>query len=174
MNLAGCFIKVGQFQHMMDLQQKGRLYCRSIKYFTEIEDNNLRGDDLENVIEMIYMESGEVLLGKPEEIPIKDGIKMSFINGKFKSSIIEPFGNLFCLYKINLLDKPLGEIFTVDVKMKGFGEFFLLIHDSQEFLKRVKSKVEQLKLPCKGNFCPVFRFRKVYWKKNRISKGFRI
>ncbi|MEJ7680509.1 MAG: hypothetical protein WKG06_22190 [Segetibacter sp.] len=76
MNLAGCFIKFGEFQHMSDLQQ-GLLYCKSINYFTEIEDNSLRGDDLENVVEMIYIESGEVLLGKPEEIPIKDGIRHS-------------------------------------------------------------------------------------------------
>ncbi len=170
MNLAGCFIKFGEFQHMLDFQQKGLLYCNPINYFTALEDNCLRGDDLENVVEMIYMESGEVQFGKPEEIPIKDGIKMPFHDAKLKSRIIEPFGNLFCLYKINLLDKPIGEIFTVDVRMKSFGECFLLIHDSHEFLKRVKSKLDQLKFVFDGNFVNYLHLSNYTGKKSVFQK----
>jgi hypothetical protein len=170
MDLAGCFIKFGAYQHMLDFHTKGIIYCNSIDYFTEMDNMEIRGDELENVNELIYMESGEITLGKPEEFPIINGMKMPFRDARFTSKIIEPFGNLYCLYTINLLNKPEGAVFNVDIKMKRFGEWFVFIHDSHEFLKRVKSKLNELKLSFDGNFVEYENLKKYTGKKTIFQK----
>lgn len=64
----------------------------------------------------------------------------------------------------------MGEIFTIDIKMKGFGEYFLLIHDSQEFLKRVKMELKKLKLAFDGNFVDYLDLSKYTGKKSVFQK----
>jgi hypothetical protein len=170
MDLAGCFLKFGELSHMLDLQKKGILYCNPIGYFTEIDDGNLRGDDMEDVTEMMYMESGIVLLGKPEREPGKDGIEMPFKNANFTGRIAEPFGNLFCMYTMNFLEKENGHQFTVDLQMKKFGDYFLLIHKPHEFLQRVKKAAEEMKLAIKGDFVNYLNLSKYTGKKSVFQK----
>jgi len=170
MELAGCFLKFGELPHMLDLQKKGVLYCNPVNYFTGIGDGNLRGDDMEDVTELIYMESGTALLGEPEKDPAIDGIKMPFKNANFKGRIVQPFGNLFCLYTINFLEKQNDQQFTVDVQMKKFGGYFLLIHKPQEFLRRVKKAADKMKLVMQGDFVKYLDLSRYTGKKSVFQK----
>jgi hypothetical protein len=170
MDLAGCFIKVGQLEHMLDLILNGHLFCRPINCFPEIEDNNLRGDKLEDVVDMVYMESGEVILGNPNESLHQNGIKMPFKDARLTSKMVEGWGNLFCLYKINLLDKPIGKEFRVDIKMKEFGDYFVLISDPHEFLKRVSNTLSNLKLSFLADVVKYLDLSKYTGKKSVFQK----
>jgi hypothetical protein len=102
---AGCFIKFGAKEHIKDLREKGLLYCKPIQDFAIIEDQDLRGDDLENVVNIHYMEDGTVTLSPVGEKPSPKSTVMPFQDLRLTSRIVEPFGNLFCLYAINLIDK---------------------------------------------------------------------
>ncbi len=170
MDLVGCFIKFGEYHHLIDLQKNGLLYCNPINYFTEIEDNNLRGDVLETVVDIIYMDDGEIMLGKPNEIPITNGLIMPFKDARIIKEITEPFGNLFCLYKINIIDKPIGEFFSIDLKVVEFGEYFLLIHDAQTFLKKVKEVLNELKILFYGDLVKYLDLSKYTGKKSIFQK----
>jgi hypothetical protein len=97
---------------------------------------------MEDVTSMIYMDSGEVILSPPGEEPSDDSVRMPFENFHMKGRIVQPFGNVFCLYAVNLLNKPFGELFNVDSKVKGFGDYFLIINDTRTFLKRLKTALD--------------------------------
>jgi hypothetical protein len=55
MEFAGVFIKFGNEPHLLKLQKEGLLHCNTIEYFSNLEDGNLRGDDLENIVELDYL-----------------------------------------------------------------------------------------------------------------------
>lgn len=171
MDLAGCFIKFGQLEHLTSFVEKGILYCNTINYFAGLEDKKIRGDENENVVDMVYMESGEIILGKPEEDPVKNGIQMPFRDLLLTGKITEPFGNLYCLYKINFLEKPIGETFYINTKMSEFGEYFVLIHEPHEFLRRVKQKLTTLGLSFEGNPVQYLDLSKYTGKKSVFQKG---
>jgi hypothetical protein len=138
-DFAGCFLKFGEYEHLENLFLKGLLYCNPISYFTKIEDQFLRGDDMENITSMHYMDGGEVVIYNHGEEPTEDSIRMPFRDMHMTSRITEPFGNLFCLYAINLLNKPFGELFSISPRVKEFGGYFVIITDTRAFLKRVNT-----------------------------------
>ena len=49
------FIKFGAKEHLCEMQKEGLFYCNTITYFSKIEDNH-RGDSLESVIKLQYLE----------------------------------------------------------------------------------------------------------------------
>lgn len=170
---AGCFIKFGAREHLKELREKGLLYCNPIQYFTNIEDQSLRGDEMENVVDMHYMESGTVTLSPVGETPSANSTTMSFTDARFTSRIMEPFGNLFCLFAINLLDKPLGEVFTVSERVKGFGDSFLLIHDSSAFFNRIQRAVAAHQLRADADLVEYIDFSRFTGKKTVFQKDLR-
>lgn len=167
---AGCFIKFGSLEHLIELKEKGILYCNPINYFIKIEDNFLRGDPMENVTEMMYMESGDMILSPVGEQPSINSTTLPFKDFYLKGRIIEPFGNLFCLTAINILEKPFGQVFTVNERNKEFGEYFLLIHNTKEFLNRIKEKLEQLKMRYQAEKVKYLDFSKFNGKKSVFEK----
>lgn len=170
---AGCFIKFGEKEHLKELREKGLLYCNPIQYFTSMEDQGLRGDEMENVVDMHYMESGTVTLSSVGETPSTNSTSMPFIDARFTSRIVEPFGNLFCLFAINLLDKPLGEVFTVSERVKEFGDSFLLIHDSSAFFNRVQQAVAARQLRADADLVEYKDFSRFTGKKTVFQKDLR-
>lgn len=137
MELAGCFIKFGQLEHLKALRDNGLLFCNPVSFFLDIEDNGLRGDPMENVTHLNNIENGTLWM-KPASAPDSEFKRLNNIHGKFKSWIDRPFGNLFCLYAINVLTQPLGTVYTIDARNKQFGGQFLLIHEPSEFLDRLR------------------------------------
>jgi hypothetical protein len=170
---AGCLIKFGEHEHLKDLREKGLLYCNPIQYFTSIEDQDLRGDDLENVVNLHYMESGTVTISPVGEKPSASSTVMPFQNFRLTSRIVEPFGNLFCLFAINLLDKPIGDIFTISERVKSFGDSFLLIYDSNTFLNRVRSAVRKHQLKVNADLVEYIDFSRFTGKKTVFQKDLR-
>lgn len=172
-NFAGCFIKFGAQQHLKELREKGLLYCNPIHYFTSIEEQNLRGDDMENVVDMHYMESGTVALSPIGEKPSANSTTLPFRDAHITSRIMEPFGNLFCLFAINLLDKPIGEVFTISERVKEFGDSFLLIYDGMSFIDRVKRALASQKLKASTDMVEYKDFSKFTGKKTVFQKDLR-
>ncbi len=60
MSFAGCFIKFGQLEHIIALQTRGLLYFNPVDFFLNIDDNNLRGDILENVSELEFIGEAKI------------------------------------------------------------------------------------------------------------------
>ena len=142
MEFAGVFIKFGAQSHLLKLQKEGLLYCNTIEYFSKLEDGNLRGDDHENIVEFDYIEKG-ILNVFPKEDQKTKSLTLKFKSFKLKTSRVDPFGNLFCLHAINVLDKIINEPFQIDPKNKKFGDYFLLITDTSEFLNRLEKSLNQ-------------------------------
>lgn len=172
-SFAGCFIKFGKKEHLKELREKGLLYCNPIQYFTSIEDQSLRGDEMENVVDMHYMESGTVTLSPVGEKPSANSTTMPFRDARFTSRIVEPFGNLFCLFSINLLDKPFGEVFTISERVKEFGDSFLLIHDSSAFFNRVQRAAATHQLRADADLVEYKDFSRFTGKKTVFQKDLR-
>jgi hypothetical protein len=170
MEFAGCFLKFGKLENMAEFYKRGIMYCNPINYFTKIEDGLLRGDDLENVTHLRYFESGNIAFVPVGEKPTKDSLTMPFRDAKMMDRIVEPFGSVFCLYAINLLFKPFGEQFTITEKVKEFGDTFVLIHNTIEFLKRVKKAVDKRKLVSNGDMVEYIDFSKYSGEKSVFQK----
>jgi hypothetical protein len=138
MKFAGVFIKFGNKNHLLQLQKKGLLYCNTVTFFSQLENDKVRGDKLETAVELDYIENG-ILEIKPKDIQNAKTLSFSIKEAKFISSRADPFGNLFCLHAINVLDKKPNEIFKIDPRNKAFGDYFLLITNTKEFLERLKA-----------------------------------
>jgi len=142
MEFCGIFIKFGQEDHLQHLQKEGLIYCNPLQFFLTIEDNNLRGDDSETTIETVYNKD-YVLQIKPLDDPNTEYKIVPTTRTQLITNRNDPFGNLFCLHSINLLEKNTGEIFGLDVRNKLFGTHFLLIKNTVEFLSRLHKGLEK-------------------------------
>lgn len=140
-NFQGVFLKLGQREHLLQLQQ-GLLYCNTLAYFAGINDDYLRGDELENVVELKYIEDEVMSIKKPEE---PDTAYKDFtVKGMhIKTRRTDPFCSLFCLYKINILEEAADIPIRLDAKNQGFGDHFLIITDTSEFLSRLKAALNK-------------------------------
>lgn len=142
MEFCGIFIKFGQEDHLLRLQKDGLIYCNPLQFFLNIDDNNLRGDNSETVIETVYNKD-YVLQIKPLDDPKAEYQTVSTSRAQLITYRNDPFGNLFCLHAINILGKRAGEIFSLDARNKPFGTHFLLIKDAVEFLSRLHKGLEK-------------------------------
>lgn len=142
MEFRGIFIKFGQEEHLLDLQKKGLVHCKTIQYFAKQEDQEaLRGDAYENVVKINNIEDLILEIKLPNK-PTSEFKKVAYLNkAKFLTNRADEFGNLFCLYSLNFLEKELGEIFTIDERNKRFGSHFLLITNPVEFINRLKKSL---------------------------------
>jgi hypothetical protein len=125
------FLKFGEQEHLKDLQQQGHLYFNALKYFTEVEDGNVRGD----IDETLFY--SKIKLHSLRNKNFSNGIiKVNNVPGllKFRAEL----GNIFCLYSIDTRKYNKSFKYKFDKLMDGFDKFSLLITDVPEFLKRVE------------------------------------
>jgi hypothetical protein len=132
------FIKVGEQEHIHDLHYKGTIFMNGISRFKEIEDNYIRGDRYE----------GDFLVDQAKFLKLK--IKDKWIeftkqtpgfNGQLNIEYQNTQGNIFSLYLL-FVPSESGKI-DVDRRMLEFGDACLLIHNVDEFWRRVKSTLER-------------------------------
>jgi len=169
-DFAGVFMKFGEYEHLKAFREEGLLYCNPITYFTEIEDQSLRGDNMEDITQMIYFKDGTVAIGPPNEEVPADAPQLPFKDFNLISRHAAPFGNLFCMTAVNLLDKPMGEIFRINERMKEFGKHFLYIHDSSAFMQRLGQKLKESKLHFETGLVEYKDFNKYTGSKSVFQK----
>lgn len=61
-------------------------------------------------------------------------------------------------------------MFTINERVKGFGDWFVFIHDTHTFLKRVKERLDQLKIPFESNIVQYLNLKKYSGKKTVFQK----
>ena len=169
MEFLGVFIKFGNQSQLLKLQKEGLLYCNTIEYFSKLEDGNLRGDDHENIVEFDYIENGILEVSPKGKSSVKS-LTLKFKSFKLKTTRVDPFGNLFCLHAINVLDKISNEPFQIDPKNKKFGDHFLLITDTAEFLNRLKKSLNNLDQKFSCDMVEYLDFSKYKGKKTVFQK----
>lgn len=139
-NIKG-LMRVGHEEHILELQNQGKLFCNSIKYFRELEktDKN-RHDDREGAFKTEILD--------PEKLSLsKDGKKLPvtftfFRLNKFDNSIDQH--KLYCMFGFkekHMTGKPF-----VDERNITFGDKALIVFDTKEFVTRIKRELNSKNL----------------------------
>src|SRR5215218_10079525 len=109
MSFAGCFIKFTKSDYILDMQTKGLVYCNSVKWFTGIEDNFLRGDKLEDVSQFHFLDKPIVQL-KPVHAPDSEYKTLPNTSDVIMTGRpLESMGNIYSLTALDLSNAPLNE-----------------------------------------------------------------
>ena len=152
-------LKIGQKEHILDLQKRGIIYCNSIKTFREIETNDTsRRDDREGAYKTEYLNAESMkIYSKGKQLPVE-----------FTSARLNLFDStkenhkLYCLFGFKQKHAH-GEPF-IHEGVCNFGDTGLLIIDSFEFVTRIQSKLK--KLGIKYDFDWVR-----YYKEEQVNEG---
>ena len=130
--------KVGQREHIQNLRCDGVLYCNSVQHFQGLEDNNLRGDPLENCTAFY----------PPDKVETKiNGRVLTALAGPIREYIFEKdqyqASHLFCMLAIyeGLPIRADRKIF--DPKITRFGDTILIV-EPRPFRDRVLQAVKRL------------------------------
>jgi hypothetical protein len=140
------FLKFGKKEHLIDLQKNGHLFFNTFKYFTEIEDGNVRGDIDETVVKQLQ---GEIKVIRNDNFP--NGYINLNIPGILQ--LRDNIGNMFCLYTIDTQFYNRTFKYQFDQRLNEFQKEIietdkcsLIILNVPEFLKRVKENLDRRKL----------------------------
>ena len=169
MSFFGCFIKFGKKEHIINFHAKGQMRFGPVDEFAKMEDGNLRGDELENVAELKYFGDSKIYL-KPVNAPDSEYKSLDAVNAKMMSRYTEPIGHLFCLYAINADRKSINTTFRIDASVKGFGEYFMIIKDTDEFLRRIRIAMDKQKWKWSYSMVEYVDFTKYNGKKTVFQK----
>lgn len=126
-------LKFGKKCHLEQLRQDGLLHMKPLSYFTAIESDAVRGDPFEGTDQIIQPKHiGRWTLNHPvvgafEVDPSELSGPMRFSGDK--TSLC----NVYCMFAIT---QPV-EGRLVDTRNVGFGDSFVLILNTKEFLERV-------------------------------------
>lgn len=133
MRESGTLIKFGNQENIEQLQSEGLLYLNNLPYFWGIEDEELRGDPFDSVV--------EVSRGPKIGFPTPDG-KEVIIEGEWVMRMHPPDPekiNIYCMYAI----RPSANSFPVHEKNFRFGDYALALINPQEFMKRIESALKE-------------------------------
>src|ERR1035438_1120661 len=125
-------LKFGERQHLSEFREKGLLYLNPLSYFSSLESDSARADPFEGTTTII----------QPQHIA---EFKFSSCIGECTASPSDFVGpirmslnriascNLYCMFAVT---KPIeGEL--VDKRNFEFGDSFVLVLNTQEFMSRV-------------------------------------
>ncbi|HUQ97738.1 MAG TPA: hypothetical protein VM010_08730, partial [Chitinophagaceae bacterium] len=128
-------VKFGQENHLKKFQKDGLIYCNSIKYFADLEDNNNRGDKLEAAIKFQYEPECLIEL-KPLDKPEVDWIKFTSKDLSITKYSNNPLGNLFCMSALNIPVTQKPATYEISKQFYCTYTHYLLIYDTDTFLQR--------------------------------------
>jgi hypothetical protein len=138
----GTLIKLGEQEHLLQLQDEGLLYMNLLPYFWEIEDEELRGDPFDCI--------AEVARGPKIGFTVADS-KEVFMEGNWTLRMYPPEPekiNIFCMYAL----RPLIEgTFPVDERNFQFGEYALVLINRDEFMRRIESILKSQRIIAKAD-----------------------
>lgn len=143
-------LKIGKLEHLQALRDEGHLHCKPLRYFSELEDNIRRGDELEGVTAIINLDGGTLRMKDVDASDSDYSKPMNINTGKIMQSADGARGNIFCLYSISADKHELGNDHNITKEAKAFGDHFLVIKNYHEFLKRIRLRLEKLGMT--GNF----------------------
>lgn len=152
-------LKIGQEEHVTDLQSNGTIYCNSIKTFRQIEtDDSNRRDAREGAYKTEYLNAKSMTMSV-------DGKKLPV---EFTSARLNLFDQeiehhkLYCLFGFKP-EYANGDPF-IHQENCNFGNKALLITNSLEFVTRIESELKEMGLE--------YRFDWVkYYKENEMNDG---
>jgi hypothetical protein len=138
----GTLIKFGQQEHLLQLQDEGLLYMNHLKYFWEIEDEELRGDPFDCIAEVARGPKIGFTVAHDKEV---------FMEGNWTLRMYPPEPekiNIFCMYAL----RPLIEgTFPVDKRNFRFGEYALVLINRDEFMRRIESILRSQRIIAKAD-----------------------
>lgn len=136
----------------------------NLPYFRKIEDEELRGDLNEGVDELAHGSKGHVIIHGDENTPER---KINISDFSLRIGPDEPEKtNLFCMYAL----RPDSEAFQIDKRNFRFGDYALVVLDSNAFMDRLSASLRDNKIKGKADLVeyidnrhtgPVGPFRKV-------------
>jgi hypothetical protein len=106
MNFHGIFLKFGAEKHISQLQEEGLIFCNPIKYFADLEQDEIRGDVLEKAT---YIDNSNDALLKLKPLDKPNAGYTTIKLSKFVFNREDAYGNLFCMYSINMNELNEGE-----------------------------------------------------------------
>ena len=162
-------VKFSSKEFLEPLQKEGLFYCKDIKYFSELEDGQVRGDNFESVIDLQYLGDALIQL-RPLDKPDADWVDMKSNNVQFKSHNLNPLGNLFCMSALNVEVNNDSILYTFNVRFNEFGTHFLLIENDVIFLERLRSALVRLNLNYKLDRVKYLDLKKYSGKKSIFHK----
>jgi hypothetical protein len=134
------FIKIGEEKHIDILQQKGHLYCNTIRYFRTVKNDGLRGDTNEGKAYLKQLKNFEIR-HQGRAIGVAPNAQLYYDHP-------DDIGNIFCIYgvKTKLIDLSIKAIQRVRIEEEavGFGKAALLIYNLPEFIARIENSLKEL------------------------------
>tara|TARA_R110002072_G_scaffold16233_1_gene63706 strand:+ start:1188 stop:1850 length:663 start_codon:yes stop_codon:yes gene_type:complete len=143
------FIRISKEEYIDSLQKIGQIYCNTIRYFREIENDGQKAD--ENEGKAFIKQVKNIVIKDRERILAKaDSAQLYYDNSK-------DIGNIYCLYGVesSLMNKNIfsEQMVKINRDSYGLGQYALIIHHPTEFMKRVSQKLKTLNK--QFNFSPV-------------------
>jgi len=71
---------------------------------------------------------------------------MKIHSSQTKDVILDPIGNLYCLYSLNIDDVPQNSYHAFHKRMFEFGSHVVIVKDSAQFMERIMNKLDELKI----------------------------
>ncbi len=124
------------------MQKEGHVFCNTIKYFSTLDDF-VQGDELEKAW-LVDNSKDSILQIKPVDAPDSEYINIKL--SKLLMNREDPFGNLFCLYSLNMLEMEYGEKWMIPQKLLEKYEAYLIITNVDAFLERLHKALDTRKL----------------------------
>jgi len=157
-----CLIKTYTCEeHAKAFIDAGEMYCRTLKKFKEIEDEN-RGDEFEGTSHWFQAKEVKIsltVMNKSDEVLNTINLGESDLAAPtvFQPTIFDSF-NLFCMYAIVIEDfaesystndekqflkgkinRSISEQIQIDSRYQDFGDHAVVIWNVEKFIERVKS-----------------------------------
>lgn len=142
-------IKIGVFEYMSALYEEGELYFNTFKYFRELEcSSDGRGDPNEYL--SYYGGNGTKVAikrkGDKEYTQINDVQFVSMRNNQ------EEYSHLYCLSSINKSWTYKNKLLISSKNFADGKNYAVIIHNFNEFAKRLKAKLVELKVRAKAGY----------------------
>lgn len=125
-------VKIGKYKHICELRDEGLLYMNNLPYFWQMEDEDLRGDKFDSVIQILRGNFGIVT---PKSEPDNH---FSITNWEIGEHPLQPDKiNVFCMVAV----RPSFSTFPVDNRNYQFGDHALVLAKPQEFIDRISKQL---------------------------------
>ncbi|MDD2495169.1 MAG: hypothetical protein PHE29_08255, partial [Tissierellia bacterium] len=137
----------GEKEHMENFIKKGEMFFNSILYFKDKKINHDgRYDKKEGLSIILDPENTYITINN---IKYSHKELFQYADITFNNNL---YHLIYSLYSFSIpKTKNYPKEIVMDEKMYNFGEYFVFIKDIEEFLKRVKIKINKLNLISKNN-----------------------
>lgn len=133
-------IKIGAAKYQQSLYDKGEIFMQTQDYFRKLEDREGRGDKYEGAHKIEQVQWLKISDGTRKfEFSIKEG---SLKDANVFSRYSESNCNIYSMIGISVAD--MDKQLPIPESNRQLGDYFILIYNVKEFIRRVKSKLESL------------------------------